>query len=192
MDISKITSTLLSADSIKGICNATGASKKDVTGVLTAALPSLLTGATNQAKDESTAADFATALSDHAKSDTSNLLSFLGGVDLLDGSKIIGHLLGGGADDVKDSVSKASGVSKKNTASILAAVAPLLMSLLGQQADEDDKKESGIASLFGGLLDNVNLGSLLNVAPDDDEEEEKDDKKESSGFLSGLLGKLFK
>ncbi len=196
MDISKIASTLLSADSISGLSNATGASKKDVTSVLTAALPSLLSGATNQAKDESTSEGFAAALSQHAKSDTSNLLSFLGNVDLIDGGKIIGHLLGSGESDVKDTVSKASGVSSKNTGTILAAAAPLLMSLLGQQADEDEKKESGIGALFGSLLDNVDLGSLLSVAATNNDEKEEEKKEEKSsglgGLLGGLLGKLLK
>lgn len=196
MDISKIASTLLSSDSISGLSSATGASKKDVTSVLTAALPSLLSGATNQAKDESTSEGFAAALSQHAKSDTSNLLSFLGNVDLTDGGKIIGHLLGSGEDDVKETVSKASGVSSKNTGKILAAVAPLLMSLLGQQADEDEKKDSGISALFGSLLDNVDLGSLLSVsASNNDKEDEKKDEEKSSGLgglLGGLLGKLLK
>lgn len=196
MDISKIASTLLSSDSISGLSSATGASKKDVTSVLTAALPSLLSGATNQAKDKSTSEGFAAALSQHAKSDTSNLLSFLGNVDLIDGGKIIGHLLGSGEDDVKETVSKASGVSSKNTGKILAAAAPLLMSLLGQQADEDEKKDSGIGALFGSLLDNVDLGSLLSVsASNDDKEDEKKDEEKSSGLgglLGGLLGKLLK
>ncbi|MBQ8632565.1 MAG: DUF937 domain-containing protein, partial [Lachnospiraceae bacterium] len=91
MDLSKIAGSLLSSDSLKGLSNLTGASSSDVTSVLTSALPSLLSGATEQAKNESTAASFAGALAQHAKDDTSDLTSFLGNVDLADGAKIIGH-----------------------------------------------------------------------------------------------------
>ncbi len=209
MDIKKIASTLMSSDSISGLSNVTGASKKDVSSVLTAALPSLLGGANQQAKDKDTSAGFAAALSQHAKSDTGNLLSFLGGVDMVDGGKIIGHLLGSGKDSVTKEVSEKSGVSNKNTGMILAAAAPLLMSLLGKQADEDENKDSGVGALFGSLLDNVDLGSLLGGGKDDEEEEEKekekkkkkkktskkDEKKEEEekkGGLSGLVGGLFK
>lgn len=204
MDLKKITSTLLSSDSISGLSSLTGSSKKDVTSVLTSALPSLLTGANNQAKDNDTAESFANALADHAKADTSNLTSFLGKVDMADGAKIVTHLLGSGKSDVTDSVAKETGVSSKQTGQILSAAAPLMMSLLGQQADKDENKADGIGALVGSLLDNVDLVSLLTGSSSkDDEKEEKEDKKKDkkdkkkeksgvSGLLGGLLGKLLK
>lgn len=161
MDLSKLTSTLLSSDSIKGLSDATGVSSKDVTSILTQALPSLLDGAGSQAKDKNTSKGFATALSDHAKSDTSDLLSFLGNVDLKDGAKIITHLLGSDKSSITKSVAKSTGVSNKKTDDVLSAAAPLLMSLLGQQADEDDNKSSGVETLIGSLLENVDLTELL-------------------------------
>ena len=50
MDINKLAGSLLSSDSISGLSNLTGASNKDVTNVLTQAIPSLLNGAKDQAK----------------------------------------------------------------------------------------------------------------------------------------------
>lgn len=161
MDLSKIAGSLLSSDSLKGLSSLTGASNQDITSVLTSALPSLLNGATEQAKNESTAESFANALAQHAKDDTSNLGSFLGNVDLADGAKIIGHLLGSGKEETVKKAAKASGVSENKTADILSAIAPMLLSLLGQQAEEDEDKESGVNGLVGALLDNVDVGSLL-------------------------------
>lgn len=161
MDLKKLAGTLLSSDSIKGLTEATGASGRDITSVLSSALPTLLSGANAQAKDKDTAEGFVSALAQHAADDTSDLSKFLGNVDLKDGSKIIGHLLGANTDNVVSEVSDKAGVSEDKTASILSAVAPLLMSLLGQQADEDEDKESGIDSLLGAVLDNVDVGSLL-------------------------------
>ena len=80
MDLKKLTSTLLSADSIKELSSLTGTSKNDVSSVLTEALPALLGGAKDQAKGTNTAKGFADALAQHAKDDTGNLAGFLGNV----------------------------------------------------------------------------------------------------------------
>ena len=82
MDLSKLAGSLLSSDSIKGLSSLTGTSNTDIKNVLSSALPSLLSGATEQAKNESTAESFANALAQHAKDDTSNTSTFLKNVDL--------------------------------------------------------------------------------------------------------------
>lgn len=186
MDLKKLAGTLLSADSISGLSNLTGASTSDVSNVLAQALPSLLNGASNQAKDKDTVNSFASALSQHAKDDTKDLSGFLNKVDLKDGSKIIGHLLGSDKNDIISNIASNTGVSQKDTGSILSAIAPLLMSLLGQQTNEDDNKDSGIENLFGSLLDNVDVGDLLTGLLGDN-------SSSSSGKQSGnLLGNLLK
>lgn len=190
MDLKKLAGTLLSSDSISGLSNLTGASTSDVSNVLAQALPSLLNGANNQTKDKDSVDSFVSALSQHAKDDTKDLSGFLNKVDLKDGSKIIGHLLGSDKNDIISNIASNTGVSQKDTGSILSAIAPLLMSLLGQQTDEDDNKDSGIESLFGDLLDNVDVGDLLTGLLGDN----SSPKVESaSGKKSGnLLGNLLK
>ena len=199
MDLSKIASSLLSSDSLKGLSSLTGASNSDIKNVLTSALPALLSGATEQAKNESTAASFANALTQHAKDDTSDLGSFLGKVDLADGAKIIGHLLGSGKEETVKKAAKASGVSENKTADILSAIAPMLLSLLGQQADEDDDKDSGVGNLVGALLDNVDVGSLLSGLISTDTSDKEDKKKpagskknNAGGIIGGILSGLLK
>ena len=202
MDLLKIAGSLLSSDSIKGLSSLTGASNTDITNVLTSALPSLLSGATEQAKNESTAESFANALARHAKDDTSSLSSFLGNVDLADGAKIIGHLLGSGKEETVKKVAKASGVSEKKTGDILSAIAPMLLSLLGQQAEEDDDKESGVNGLVGALLDNVDVGSLLtglistntssSASTSGKKKPASSKKNDASGIISGILSGLLK
>ncbi len=160
MDIQKLLSELLSADSVKGLSKASGASQKDVKKVVAAVLPSLLGGAKAQAESGDTAEGFTQALSDHAKDDTSDIKSFLANVDLEDGAKIIGHLLGGNQENTTKAVSAQTGVSAKKTGNILSSLAPLLMSLLGQQTGSDSSGSS-IGSLMGSLLGNVDITSLL-------------------------------
>ncbi len=198
MDIQKLATTLLSSGALDGLSQRSGASKGEVKSVLTQVLPALLSGADNQAKNADTSESFTKALSDHAKNSTLDLGSFLGGVDLEDGAKIIGHLLGSDTESTKKSVAKKTGVSGDSIGTIMSAAAPLLMSLLGQQADEDDNKDSGVGGLMGALLENVDVGELLmGLLTDDDDSKttKKASKKSDSGLgslVTGLLGKLLK
>lgn len=192
MDLKKLAGTLLSSDSIDGLSSLTGTSNKEVTSVLTQALPALLSGAKGQADDKDTAKGFASALSDHAKSDTSDLGSFLGNIDLEDGGKIISHLLGSDKQSTIKKIAKEAGVSNKKTNNILSAIGPLLMSLLGQQADEDDDKESGVQGLIGTLLENVDVGDLVSGLLSSDSGSSKKPASGKSSGLFGMLGKLLK
>ncbi len=192
MDLQQLTKQLLSTDSVKGIAQRSGASSSDVTKVLSQALPALLGGANDQAKNADTVQSFTQALSDHAKADTSDLTSFLDGIDLADGAKIIGHLLGGSTDSTTKTVAKKAGVSQKKTATILSSVAPLLMSLLGQQTKESSSDDSIVGELVGSLLEQVDVGDLLTSLLTDSSstKKKKSSKKKTSSDSSELLGSL--
>ncbi len=166
MDMNDLMGTLLSGDSLKNIGKVTGTSEGDVKKVLASALPSLISGAQGQAQKEGSG--FAGALQQHGKADTSNLGSFLSGVDLEDGSKIVGHLLGRSKSATTRKAAQASGLDSDKTNAILSAAAPLLMSLLGQQtateapaAAAQPNTGSLLGGIVGSLLSNVNVGSLL-------------------------------
>ena len=213
MDLNALLGTLLSSESISGVSQNTGASEQQVQSVLGSALPLLLNGANAQAQDEQSG--FADALQQHAASDTSDVTSFLSGVDKLDGAKIVAHLLGMNTQAQTQSVAEQTGVSAAQTGSILATAAPLLMSLMGQQtaAEQSSSNNTAVSGLLGSLLGGADIGglasSLLDVsAPSLEEvaapaeettttgkkEKKKPAKKEektSSGIL-GLLMKLLK
>ncbi len=190
MDLQKLAGTLLSSDSIDGLSSLTGASGKDVSNVLAQALPSLLSGAKQQANNKDTKDGFVNALADHAKDNTKDLSGFLGNVDLKDGSKIIAHLLGSDKGDVLSNIAQNTGVSEKKTSDILSAIAPLLMSLLGQQTDEDEDKDSGIEGLLGNLLDNVDVGSLLTGLLTDNSGSNKPKPASAQSSTGNLIGGL--
>lgn len=199
MDLTKLAGALLSSDSVAGLSSLSGVSDSDVTSVLTQALPALLDGAKGQASNKDTAESFAGALIDHAKADTGNLTSFLGNVDLKDGAKIVGHLLGSSKNDTVNNVSKKTGVDSDKTTTILSAAAPLLMSLLGQQADEDDNKDSGVEALVGALLENVDVTALLTGLLTDNsssngkkKKKKKSDKNDTGNLIGTILKSLLK
>lgn len=187
MDLQKLAGTLLSSDSIKGLSKLSGVSSKNVKNILAEALPSLLNGADAQAKNADTAEGFAAALTQHAKSDTGDLTGFLKNVDLGDGAKIIGHLLGSDTESTTKAVSEKAGVSGKKTNKVLSAVGPLLMSLLGKQTEEDNSS-SNVSDLMGSLLGNVDVGSVLTGVLGGG----SSSGSSSGGNLLGGLLKLFK
>ena len=136
MDLASMMKTMLSSDSIAKMSEKTGTSTDEVKSVLLSALPAMLSGVKGQAINKDTVAGFAGALESHAKDDTSDITAFLSNVDIKDGKKIVGHLLGGEKDATTKAAAQKAGLSTAATGSILGAVAPLLMSLLGQQVTQ--------------------------------------------------------
>ena len=165
MDLQALMSTMLSEESIENLGARAGASPEEVRGVLGSALPLLLSGANAQATNQETASGFLGALQQHAQDDATNVGSFLGGVDMADGAKIIAHLLGANTATQTQAVAQQAGVSQAKTGSILAAVAPLLLTLLGQQAasssDAAGSNALGIGGLMGALMGSGDMTSLL-------------------------------
>lgn len=162
LDLNSITSTILSSDALKGIASSTGVSSKDITSVLTSALPQLLNGASKQSSSKDTIASFASALEKHASNSTTNLSSFFKNVDLTDGGKIVSHLLGSKSSNTTAKLSKDLGIDSEDIKKVLAAAAPLLMSLLGKNAQTaKPKNESSLESIASSLLKNVDVGDIL-------------------------------
>lgn len=163
LDLGSIATTLLGSSSLNGIANSTGASKKDVTQVLSAALPLLLQGAGKQSNGKTTASGFAQALEQHAGVSTSSISSFFKNVDLDDGAKIVSHLLGKSTNTTANKLAKQTGLDSKTIISILAAAAPLIMSLLGKKTVQAKKtdKTSSTQDLAKALLGSVDVGDLL-------------------------------
>lgn len=182
MDLASMLQTMLSSDSIAKMGEKTGTSTDEVKSVLLSALPAMLSGVQGQANNQDTVAGFAGALDAHAQDDTSDIAAFLSNVDLEDGGKIVGHLLGGDQAATMKAAADKAGLSTAATGSILGAAAPLLMSLLGQQATQTVQAQSQAqqqsSSSDGGLLAGL-LGGAQQQAP-----------AQSSGIF-GLLGKLF-
>lgn len=194
MDLTSLMGTLLSSDSVKGLSKATGSSQSDITSVLNAALPMLLQGVSGQAQDKNSGFD--KALEQHANDDVSDLGSFFGGIDLADGAKIIGHLLGGSTESSTKSVAKETGVSQKDIGNILAAAAPLLMSLLGQETKKNNSNDL-LGEIVGAVLENVDVGALLTgLLGGSSKKTTKKAAKDDDGFglddAVDLLGKLLK
>ena len=204
MDLNELMSTMLSDESIENLGLKADSSPEEVRSVLGSALPLLLNGANSQATNQETASGFVGALQQHAQDDASNVGSFLGNVDMGDGAKIIAHLLGANSGAQTQAVAQQTGVSQAKTGNILSAVAPLLLTLLGQQAASSSNSANnnalGIGGLMGSLLGSGDMGSLLggllgggasaNQAAQPLQEITQPTQQQAEEKPSGLLGTL--
>lgn len=181
MELNALMNTMLSGDSIESISRLAGVSEEETKRVLGSALPQLLSGAQGQAEDEQTAEGFAKALSDHAQADTSDVRGFLTGVDQIDGGKILAHLLGINQGSITESAAASSGLKPAQVVKILSIAAPLLMSLLGQQAQQDNNNAAGVGSLMSALLGKTDTANLIQTL--------LFGKKKKKGLLGLLLGR---
>lgn len=168
-----LTKQLLSDDSVKTLSKNSGATNKQVEKVVSAALPILMQGMKNNSKTKTGAESLLSALSSHAADDTSDISAFLKNADAKDGDKIVKHVLGGSKTDIEKALAKKSGASGTEVKSILSNLAPVLLSLLGSEAQSSNTSSSGIGSLLGGLL-----GA---------EEEEEEDSGIDVGDIASLL-----
>ena len=104
-------------------------------------------------------------------------------------------MLGSNKEETIQRAVQASGVSENKVNNILSAIAPMLMSLLGKQTEEDDDKESGASGLVGALLDNVDVGSLLSGFVGGNDNSPKPafaQKSNAGGIVGGILSGLLK
>lgn len=173
--------SMLSGSGTSAISKRAKVKESDVSNVLSAAVPILLTGMQRNAGTEAGAASLSGALKDHSKDDVSDPAAFLKNADIKDGKKILGHVLGSDQKSIVSRVSDASGVTKGKTTSILAMIAPLLLSVLGGQQSQQSQQSSGsgLLGMLGGLLGG---GSQ--------EESEPETESQSGGGLLDSLGGL--
>ena len=168
---------LLSGDGITAISNRTKINPEEIRKILNAGIPTMIAGMRKNASTEEGAESLARALTDHSADDTSNVYAFLKGADIKDGKKILGHVLGDNQKTAVNRISDATGVTKGKTTSILAMVAPLLLSQLGgQQQQAQSSGGFNLLGMLGGLLGG---GAQQSAAP------------AGGGLFGNMFGGLF-
>lgn len=146
---------LISGGGLDALSKRTKVGKEDIAKVLSVGIPALVGGMRRNAGAEAGAQSLAKALADHSAADTSDAAAFLKNADLKDGKKILGHVLGDDQKRLVDELSRATGVTKGKTTSLLALAAPLLLSVLGSQNNSQQQQsssDSGLLGMLGGLL----------------------------------------
>ncbi|MBQ8957373.1 MAG: DUF937 domain-containing protein [Bacteroidales bacterium] len=149
MDLTNILGALTGNDAASTVAQNLKLDQKQVSSVITAALPSLLGAMQKNASTEAGAASLAEALGQHA-GNAGNILNNLKGADLTDGSKILSHIFGGNLSNVLGGISQKTGVASNAVGNILSSIAPSLLAILGKQ--NGNSGAAGLAGLLGSLL----------------------------------------
>lgn len=193
---------------ISGVAGQTGQSTDQTGSVLSMALPVLMGAMKKNAATPEGAEGLMNALSGgkHDGGLLDNLGDlFGGGVDqsvMDDGAGILGHVLGGKQAQVENALSSKSGMDAGTIATILKVAAPLLMSYLGKQTQQQSVSDAdGLGNMLGGLMGGSDGGqqqqSLIESFLDSDGDGSILDDVASmalggqKGGLGGLLGGLF-
>lgn len=194
---------------ISGVSNQTNQPQSKTQDVLSMALPVLMTAMKRNAATPQGAEGLMGAL--NSKHDGS-ILENLGGLfnngasnDIMtDGSKILGHILGGKQQQVVSTLGAKTGMDANSVAQILKVAAPILLGVLGSQAKKQQvNNPSGLESLLGGMLGGSSnksqqsfLESILDANGDGSIVDDVagmvlGGSSQKKGGLGGLLGGLF-
>lgn len=157
MDLSNILSSLTGNDMIGEISKHTNLDKAKITSVIQSAIPQFL----NAMKSNAATADGAAALTKALGSHAGQSFAF----DLEDGKKILSKVFGGNLDSILSSLGAKAGATKDQISTILASIAPKLLSVLGNL-----KSSGNIGDVLGSILGGSTskgagksvLGGLLN------------------------------
>ena len=161
MDLTNILGALMGNDAVGAISENLKIDSKQVSSVITNALPTLLGAMQKNASTEVGAASLAKALGDHASS-AGNIINNLKTGDLTDGNKILSHIFGGSLGNVIGGISKKSGASTSNVTSILALIAPSLLALLGKNQQGSGTNAAGLAGMLGMILGGASSNTQSN------------------------------
>ena len=151
MDLSNILGALTGNDAASAVSQNLKIDQKQVSSVITAALPYLLGAMQQNASSQAGAASLADALGYHA-GNAGNIVDNLKAADLVDGKKILSHIFGAKLSSVLGGVSKSTGVGTNAVGSILASIAPSLLALLGKGQMSSGTNAAGLASMLGMIL----------------------------------------
>ena len=167
MDLVNILGSLAGNDTVNEISKKFNIDTNKVSSVITSALPTLLGAMQKNASTESGAAALAKALGDHANN-SGSMISNLAGVDLTDGSKILGKILGSNAGSIFDKIGKQTGTTSGQVNNILSSIAPAMMNILGKLKNNNNTGNDALGALLGSVLgggasssNTGGLGSIL-------------------------------
>ena len=190
--LSVLLKTLMADGAISALAKKTGIGGAALKKLLPLAIPLLLKAMTNNASSQSGVQSLLGALTQHRS--TKSMPEQIAEADQADGSKILGHILGGSAASELNGLAAQTGLSANEVSSALSGIAPALLSGLSAatassgaagKVDLSDGLDLGdvmamlgggqsSASSGGGLLGSL-LGGVQNNAP-------------SGGLLGSLLG----
>lgn len=165
MDMNTVLKLVEASGALGQVADKLGVDEKDAVTAIEVAMPLLLKGMQGQMENKDTQEGFLKALSDHSKDDTKDLKKAVKDADEEDGAKIVNHLLGDKKKEAAAKAEKQSGLDTKTILKLMAILAPILMSKMGNTAKkETEKKDTGdMMGVVGNLLGGVDAGDVVSL-----------------------------
>lgn len=152
--LSELLTTFLGGAALKALARKTGISTRNLKKFVPQALEFLVGMMTKNASNEEGASSLLAALTQHT--DDKPVDKQIADADIVDGAKIIGHILGRGESDNLKALSKKFKLSETAISGILSSIAPALLSSLAGAVFGTSKKTSskkpGLIGFLSGLL----------------------------------------
>lgn len=138
---------------IADIAKQLGEPESDVRAAVATALPTLVGGMQENAKDPAAAASLAQAIAKKDPGLVEGGIS-LGDVDAEDGAKIASHIFGGNTDDVMSALGSTNSGGSDLTKKVIAIIAPIVLAWLAKKMLGGDSGSSDgmLGDLLGGAL----------------------------------------
>jgi len=148
--IKLLSNELMSKSTIQQVAQAGGIRASQAEKVIGNAIPLLVQSMSDNAGTKEGAESLFAALGEHKNGVGAAQLA---DVDTVDGDKIVSHIFGENKDGITKAIAKNAGVSKAKTGSILALLAPILMSLISTEVSSNNTSSGGLSSLLSLFTD---------------------------------------
>ncbi len=145
--LSLLLGSMMTQSSVNNLSGKTGTSQSAIMKLLPLAIPILIKYLTKNAQSQQGALSLLGALTQHKNTNSMELQ--LADADADDGDKILNHILGGNYGNVMNQLAGQSGMSEDQVSSVLANIAPALLS--GVSAANTQQQSAGAGSL-GSLM----------------------------------------
>lgn len=163
MEITDLLKSQLNAQNLSMLSKALNINDEQKTEAASSAIFSTLLGALSKnARNQSGAEGILSALSnDHDGSILSDPLGFILGnrqaanSRMVNGSGIVGHLLGSNVGNVAGMISKATGIDQRTVQSMLPILAPIVMGAVGKSLRNNVSAENRNPEAVRGLLNHT-------------------------------------
>jgi hypothetical protein len=190
LNIGELLNQSIGEDEVSQISNVIGEDPQTTGSAISAALPVLLGGMSQNASNADGAASLLGAVDrDHDGSVLNDIGGYLGGGGG-QGQGILDHIFGNRTDAIQQGVSRASGMDISKVAMLLPLLAPLVMGVLGRARQSGQVDQESLAGLLGqgqaSLGGGEGLMSALSQLLDQNHDGSVVD--DVGGLLGGLLG----
>ena len=200
MNISDLITGGIGAKATSAIAKTTGVSESKAKWIIAAAVPLMIAALNYNAKNKGQGKEIDKAIDQHS---SDGLLDKLGGLfggteSNEQGNKIVQHMFGNNTTVVTESVAEKSGLSQDQVGGVLATLAPIVMSYLGQKKSQNSSG-GGIGDLIGSIMggnsstnSEEGLGGLLSgILGNESSQETETTSQQPTDAVGDLVGEFF-